>query len=209
MLFGRLTLMLFLLYQFSCIYCIRAENLPLHSDVYSAKDIKLSDTIIQGQPCCAPIALSRCLVITGNKVQVQAIVEQFKTMTTRGVNFSELLDCTRKYYPNACAVIIRVKDLATLSPPAIIILKEQEHCLVYEYFDAETSTFSLWNPTNFTSTEYSEQDLTKIWSGEIILLDKPEYAGSIFNVVIFTGSFLFMVFTIFLALKSQKLLQVV
>ncbi|MDR2644257.1 MAG: hypothetical protein LBC74_15865 [Planctomycetaceae bacterium] len=203
-LFFQVLLFLFFLRQFANCQDVKNDD-PLSNTFYSKDDIVTqSNNTIQRQSYCGPIALSRCLTITGNKIPVQTVINQFKTKTERGVKFSELLECTRCYYPNANAVVIPVNDLAILFSPAIIIIKKQEHCLVYEYFDAATSTFQFWDPAVFAVVEYSLQELSEIWDGEIILLNYTASTSSNIKFVMLLCSFFCMVFTVFLAAKSCK-----
>ncbi|MDR1922748.1 MAG: hypothetical protein LBQ66_00120 [Planctomycetaceae bacterium] len=148
------------------------DNTAEHTDkTYSTDDIiEQSNILIEHRAVCGPLALTHCIAITGTPVPFRTINDLFITKTERGVKLSELIKHTRSYYPDAKAIIAKDKKLKNLPRPAIIILKEKEHCIVYEDFDAATSRFRIWDPATLGVVEYTADELNKLWGGEIIIL---------------------------------------
>jgi hypothetical protein len=141
------------------------------SVTYSLSDVsRQSANIQERQANCGPLALARCLAIAGRTVPFEEIHGGFTAKTEAGVRLIDLLERTKFYFPHAAAVTVTNKNWKTLPRPAIVILKEQGHCLVFEGLDTDGQKIHLWDPEILGHAEYTLESINEIWGGEVILL---------------------------------------
>lgn len=144
---------------------------------------------------CGPVALARCLHILQKDAPLNEILSKFSTKSSNGVLLGELVDVSKKYVPKSVGCQIPQESLSQINSPAIRLVDDGRHCLVFEDFDKHQDWVTVWNPANFASNRISYAQLKERWNGEAILFanDGSLYVWLGSATVVFWGIGLFLV----------------
>ena len=171
--------------------------------VFSLSDVsRQSVNFRERQANCGPLALARCLAISGQNVPFAEIYAGFTTKTAAGVSLSDLLERTQYYFPNAVAVTVKDRNWRTLPRPAIIILREQGHVLVFEGFDADNQKILLWDPDILGYADHTLEAINDKWRGEVILLSGLPRVWTTGNLIMLVISALCMICAVYWMFQS-------
>lgn len=143
-----------------------------------APDFGISDIIEESKEkrhlrsCCGPLALARSLQIVGSGESFAKLLKEFKTKTSEGVGFSELVQITQKYHPEAQPVVVDSSTLDDLPIPAILIVKNKRHCVVLEGVSSDGGTVVVWDPQILGSLKLTLEQVHSHWDGEAIFFQE-------------------------------------
>ena len=122
---------------------------------------------------CGPLSATRMLALSGSTANPDHVLAQYLDSGQSGIPVREVIQICKKYGLHGKAIVSRHHSINSLPVPCILLVHDDQHCIVLEAIDPRRGTARVWDPSVLKSKQVGLNGLNQIWSDKAIVFGLP------------------------------------
>ena len=142
-----------------------AAPLPTRNSVTWPELEERIDQHVSQVRMCGPLSAGRWMTLLGHSVARNELISPFRQANPRGISLNDLVSLCRQFEPNTKLVRYDRTSLSQVPTPCILIVNENQHCVVLESIAMDNQQVTLWDPSEQCQRSVALEAFQETWDG--------------------------------------------
>lgn len=130
---------------------------------------------------CGPLSVLRISSLLGKTLAPQKVITAHDNSKTMGFPLQDIVDLCQLGGLHGRAINAEGQTIMKLPFPCILLVGNNQHCVVLESVDQANSTARVWDPSILKSQDVGLKSLNQVWSHKAIIFGFPRALARIID----------------------------